>query len=130
MPPERRPISLIVESGSYGRVHYGLAIAAAAAAIGRRATLFFTMDALRALEADEGWRRLTGAEADDRLAGAGCGDFETLLASCVELGVEFMACEMGLRAIGLPRAALRADVPIAEGGLATLLMLEAELVVL
>ena len=61
---------------------------------------------------------------------AGCADFETLLASCVELGVEFMACEMGLRAIGLARASLRPDAPIAEGGLATLLMLDAEIVVL
>jgi len=130
MPPERRPLSLIVESGAYSRVHYALAMAAAAAAVGRRATLFFTMEALRALEAGEGWRRLAGADADARLAATGCADFETLLGACVELEVDIMACEMGLRAIGLARAALRSDVAIAEGGLATLLMLEAEIVVL
>lgn len=129
MPPERRPLSLIVESGGFGRVHYALAIAASAAAVGRPATLFFTMEALWALEAEQGWRALPGAEADARLAAAGCADFETLVASCAELGVAFMACEMGLKAIGLPRARLRGDVTIAEGGLATLLMQDGELVV-
>ncbi len=129
MPPERRPLSLIVESGGFQRVHYALAIAAAAAAIGRPATLFFTMGALRALEAERGWRALPGAEADARLAAAGCADFETLLASCAELGVAFMACEMGLKAIGLPRARLRGDLAIADGGLATLLLQDGELVV-
>jgi peroxiredoxin family protein len=130
MPPERRPLSLIVESGGFRRVHYALAIAAAAAAVGRPATLFFTMDALRALEAEEGWRALPGAEADARLAAAGCVDFETLVASCAELGVTFMVCEMGLKAIGLARGRLRDDVPIADGGLATLLMQDGELVVI
>lgn len=127
MPPERRPLSLVVLSGSYERAHYALAVAAAAGAVGRPATLFFTMGALQALAADEGWRALPGAEADARLASAGCADFETLLASCVELGVAFMACEMGLKAVGLSREGLRPDVPIAEGGLATLLMLDGEL---
>lgn len=130
MPPERRPLSLIVEAGGYRRVHYALAIAAAAVAVGRPATLFFTMEALRALEAEQGWRRLPGAEGDAELTAAGCADFETLLASCAELGVAFMACEMGLRAIGLPRERLRCDVAIADGGLATLLMQEGELVVI
>lgn len=130
MPPERRPLSLIVQTGSYERAHYALAIAAAAAAIGRPATLFFTMGALQALVAGQGWRALPGAEADARLAAAGCGDFETLLASCVELGVAFMACEMGLKAMGIPRSRLRPDAPIAEGGLATLLMQEGELTVI
>jgi hypothetical protein len=41
-----------------------------------------------------------------------------------------MVCEMGLRALDLEAQALRADVPIREGGLATLLGLGGQIVVL
>ena len=49
------------------------------------------------------------------------GDFETLLAACVELGVRFIVCEMGLRAQGIDPATLRDDVPCETAGIVTLL---------
>ena len=126
-------LSVIVFSGTFEKVHYALVLAASAAAVGRPATLFFTMEACRALlkAGEDGvaaWRLLplessagTGGAVDDGYAARGVATFEELLMACVEMGVQFMVCEMGLRAIGLDRAALRADVPMQEGGVVTFL---------
>lgn len=107
-------LSIIVYSGDYERVHYALVLASAAAATGKAATLFFTMEATRALI--PGW-------ADDAheaaYAAKGIGTFEELLSACAELGVTFMVCEMGRRAADVDPAGFRDDVPITEGGAVT-----------
>lgn len=137
MPPEakaRAPekLSLVVFSGDYDKVHYALAMASAALAVNRPATLFFTMAAIRGLakadaEGRPGWAALKsdgdgGAEARDRDHGErGVATFEELLSACVQLGASFMVCEMGLRAVSLEAADLRDDVPFQEGGLVTFL---------
>ena len=51
----------------------------------------------------------------------GVATFEELLSSCAQLGVRFMVCEMGLRAMGLEGEPLRDDIPLEEGGLVTFL---------
>jgi len=126
-------LGLLVESGCYDRVHYGLAIAAAALASNRPVTLMFSMAAVRALEAADadgrpGWTRLHSApdqpapaEADAALSARGVAGFEDLLAACVALGARVMVCEMGLRALDLAPADLRDDVPLLPGGLVTFL---------
>lgn len=125
-------LSLIVFSGDLDRVHYALATASAALAIGMPATLFFTMGACRALAKPKGdgrlgWHDLTtgaGEPArafDDGLKARGIGCFEDLLAACVALDARFMVCEMGLKAIDMPAGDLRPDVPIHHGGLVTFL---------
>jgi peroxiredoxin family protein len=138
-------LSIIALSGDYERVHYALATAAAARAVGRAVTLFFTHGALRALTRDAagrpGWCDLPAdglaAGEDNAARGLGntgggesrdhqfkerrIGDFETLLSACVELGVRFIVCEMGLRAQGLDPASLRDDVPCETAGIVTLL---------
>jgi peroxiredoxin family protein len=121
-------VSLVVFSGGFERVHYALATAAAAAASNRAATLFFTMGAARALVAEgPGWHRLPAEEGTDAAAtdalfrARGIGGFEELLEACVALGVRVMVCEMGLKALGIDPAALRADVPLTPGGLVTFL---------
>ena len=95
--PER--LSLIVYSGTFERVHYALVLASAAAAVGIPATLFFTMEASRALLrlGDDGapaWRRLPAGESedgerghlggavDDRNLARGVAGFEELLSAC------------------------------------------------
>lgn len=125
MPPDRRGLALIVQSGAFDQVHYALSIAAAGAALGRPVTLFFTLKALRALEAGTGWQRLAGAEAEAGYRARGIAGFEELLDACRELGVRVMACEAGMRALEVGHDDLRDDLAIEEGGLATLL-LEAE----
>ncbi len=126
-------LSVIVFSGTFEKVHYALVLAASAVAIGRPATVFFTMEACRALlksgaDGAAAWRRLPlelgggiGGAVDDGYAAAGVATFEELLMACVEMNVQFMVCDMGLRAMGLDRAALRDDVPLRDGGVVTFL---------
>jgi len=128
--PDR--LSVVVFSGAFDKVHYALAMAAAAVASNTPATLFFTMGAARALLAEDaagpGWRVLHPTEdgaaplaADAALTAKGLGGFEELLSACVALGATVMVCEMGLRALGLDLAQLRADVPVTPGGLVSFL---------
>ncbi len=129
-------LSIIVFSGDFDRVHYALVTASAAVAIDIPVTLFFTMEASRALLApiDNGhatWRDLpvgpssalgrNGGEMDDGFKQRTVADFEDLLAACVALGVRFMVCDMGLRALDLEGARLREDVPVESGGMVTFL---------
>ena len=129
-PPEK--LSLIVSSGDFERVHYALAMASAAVAIDRPATLFFTMGAIRALlkpaaDGAPGWADMaaedgrSGAEIDAAYGERGVGQFEELLTACIQCGARFMVCEMGLRAIGLGAADLRQDIAFSEGGLVSFL---------
>ena len=137
MPPEdpgRPPdkLSVVVFSGDFERVHYALAMASAAAAVDKPATLFFTMEAIHGLgkrgaDGSPGWRRLKcadGTAAGDRdgdYGRRGVATFEELIGACAQLGVTFMVCEMGLRAIGLEPGDLRDDIAIAQGGTVTFL---------
>ena len=83
------------------------------------AVLFFTMSGIHALLGPppplEGWER----DAINKQRGVG--DFETLLQACVELGVHFIVCEMGLRSLAIDRTKLRADLPFTVAGIVTLL---------
>lgn len=145
MAADAPALSIIALSGDYERVHYALATAAAARAIGRDVILFFTHGALQALTRDAGgragWETLPadaqatddaaatrglgnaggGASRDSRFKERRIGDFETLLSACVELGVRFIVCEMGMRAQGIDPATLRRDVPCETAGIVTLL---------
>lgn len=125
-------LSLVLFSGSYDKVHYAMAMAAAAVASNRAATLFFTMGAIRALLAADaagpGWRGLSATEdglaplaADADLMAKGIGGFEELLAACIALGATVMVCETGLAALGVGLTALRQDVPVTPGGLVSFL---------
>ena len=128
--PAGRPrrLSVVVYSEAADKVHYALAMASAAAAIGIPATLFFTMGATRALvdgSGTPGWAAMTagdgrrGAELDADYRARGVAAFEELIEACAALGVRVMVCEMGLRAMEIAREDLRDDLDIAEGGLVT-----------
>ncbi len=140
-------LSVLLLDGRFDRAHYALSIASSAAALDRPATLFVTLAATRALLADDGrgrpgWASLPvsaelaepdladGAALDARNRQRGVAGFEELLQACVALGVEVMVCEMGLRALELAADDLRDDVPIHAGGLATLLGMGGQIVVL
>lgn len=134
-----RPVTgLILQSGAVDRVHYGLAMAAAALALSMPVVLFFTNAALLSLRAAgpdgrPGWADAPlGADLlaagiatdptgyDAGLTSRGAAGIEDLIEAVSELGGRFMICEMGLRAIGLDRTALRTDIGFEEGGLVTL----------
>ncbi|MCG8509484.1 MAG: DsrE/DsrF/DrsH-like family protein [Rhodospirillales bacterium] len=125
-------LSIVVFSGEFDKIHYALVLASGSAAIGKEVTLFFTMEACRALiePADDGtppWRDLpvssaqaeTGGQMDDQFEARNVATFEELLLACPEMGVRFLVCEMGLKAIGLERGDLRDDIPIEDGGVVT-----------
>ena len=127
-------LSIVVFAGGFDRVHYALVMASAAAATNRKVTLFFTGRALRTLLAESaegapGWHGLdpaddgsAPAERDQWFGANGLAGFEELLGACVALNVTFMACEMGVKALGLPTGTpLRADVPVKTGGVVTFL---------
>lgn len=127
-------LSLVVFSGGFDRVHYALAMAAAAAASGRTVSLLVTGRALAALvdngDADKpGWHDLDAADdgsppavRDGVLAARGVVGFEELLAACAALEVGVIVCEMGLRALGPPAGVrLRADIPHRIGGIVSFL---------
>ncbi len=123
-------LCLITESGRFRRVHYALALASAAVSLNRPTILFFTLSACHALtktaQGIPGWHNLEGegndspAVLDADYANKTIGRFEELLTACTDLGVTIMVCDMGLRAEGLTRANLRQDIPIKNGGLASL----------
>ena len=112
-------LSIVVYAGDFGRVHYALMMAAAAAAVDRPVTLFFTMGAVQALRRPDGWVNLSGAEWDDHLKDRQIADFETLLQSCAAMDVVFMVCEAGLKAEDLAVSDLRDDLEIEVTGLVT-----------
>ena len=130
-------LSIVVYAGFYDKVHYALVMASSAAAIDRPVTLFFTMGACRVLKktgtgGEPAWRSMplskgegrgcaNGGEKDDAYAATNVATFEELLRSCVQMGVTFMVCEMGLRAGALEDLPLRDDVAIEERGVVTFL---------
>lgn len=131
-------LSVLLLSGSFDRAHYALAVASSAAALDRPATIFISLAATKVLlEPDSqgrpGWARLPvsaelagpdsadGESLDARNRLRGVAGFEELLQACVALDVEIMVCEMGLRSLDIEAAALRQDLPIRSGGLATVL---------
>ncbi len=116
-PPDK--LSFVVFSGEYARIHYALVMASAAAAIDKAVTLFFTMDGARTLLAAgaPGAPDWSGEEAAN--AAKGIATIEEMLEACLELGVRFMACDMGLKACDIDRADLRADIEIGHGGAAS-----------
>ena len=120
-------LSLIIFSGDFSRIHYALVMASAAAATNVPVTVFFTMEASHAVLADEGWHGLAGeegrsaAEIDSGYVASGVAGFEELMTACAELGVRFMVCEMGLRALGLEGAELCGDLEITPGGVVSFL---------
>lgn len=125
-------LSIIVFSGACDRVHYALCMASAAAAMDRPVRLFFTMGGLRVLQGANadgvpGWARLDAAEdgtlaatRDADFAEAGIATFEELLAALVGLDADFLACDAGLRALGLTAGDLRPELSVQVGGLAEL----------
>lgn len=121
-------LSIVVFSGFFDRVHYALVMAAAAVASNTPVTLFFTMGAARALEKGDGWKRLpvsegglSAVEMESGFRDRNVATFEELLDASVALGVTFMVCEMGLKALGLEAGNLRDDVPVTQGGIVTFL---------
>jgi peroxiredoxin family protein len=111
------PLGILLISGEYERAHYAFVLAAGAAALGRPVVLFATNHGCAALA--ENWHELAGAAADAMVRETGVAGFDELRSAVVELGVRLIACEAGLRMIGMAAERLLAGVEVA--GVATFL---------
>lgn len=127
-----KKLSLIMFSGSYEKIHYGLVTACAALSVNIPTTLFFTMEAVVALTKIDlipGWHALptdlpsisTAIDKDSEFSKLGIATFEELLKSCIELDADFMICEMGIVSKKINYSDIRKDINFNPGGLATFL---------
>ena len=121
-------LSIVVYDGHYDKIHYALSMASTAGALNMATTLFFTMDACSALKQNYSWRELplsgvvgSGQIMDNNFKVQNIASFEDLLSACVDLGIKFMVCEMGLKTQEITLNELRQDIPFEQGGLATFL---------
>ncbi|MDH3335380.1 MAG: DsrE/DsrF/DrsH-like family protein [Rhodospirillaceae bacterium] len=124
-------LSLIVHSPDIGKIHYALVLAAGAAAINKPVTMFFTMGASTVLSKNNGdvapWHSMpangfaNGLEMDNSLKQRAMADFQTLFQACIDLGVRFMVCEMGLLFAKIEQTDLRDDINIEITGVVTFL---------
>lgn len=124
------PFSVVLHSGDFDRIHYGLVMATTAAALGKQVTVFVTMRACRAFACNEGWRELSlssgvaGIEVatPEQLEAYFCAQkmatFQELIEAAKELSIRFMVCEMGLRAERLAVEELDASFGFVVGGMA------------
>ena len=129
----QKKLSIILFSGDFDKIHYGLVMASAAAAINIPVTLFFTMAATKSLMKlpENQWWELSGGKTFDSEKTAReinqiykeqkIANFEELLNACVTMKVKFMICEMGLRALNIQSSDLRRDIPIKMGGMVSFL---------
>jgi len=90
-----RPLTIIVGDAAPARLHAALTLAAAAAALGRGAALFFHGGAVTALARGKAWP-----------AEPGLATIAELFGIARELGVAISACQTGLAANGLGLADL------------------------
>lgn len=104
-------LGILLLSGNHERAHYAFAFAAGAAAIGRQVTIFATNSGCRALLDD--WSQLADVGRDAAIRARGLAGLGELREQAQELGVRMIACEMGLRAEGLEKAKLMAQVQVA-----------------
>ncbi len=108
--PGAAPFGILLISGSFERAHYAFMLAAGAAAIGRRVVLFATNGGIRALCRD--WSGLDAASEDAAFQAKGVAGLEELREAAIELGVEFLVCDAGLRVAGTPAGSLMPGVEV------------------
>ena len=103
-------LSILLLSGTHERAHYALALAAGAAALGRRTLIFATNRGCLALATD--WSGLDDAARDATIRARGVAGLEDLREACLELDVALRACAAGLQAEGIAVASLLPAVQV------------------
>ncbi len=126
-------LSIIIYDHHFDKIHYALVMASAAAAVGRSVTVFFTMGACEALRVNTedgvpAWAGMplsdedgSGVDRDTFYRRSGVATMEELIEACIAFDVRFLVCEMGLRAKGLEKSALRPDLNAEHSGVVTFL---------
>lgn len=110
-------LALVVHSGEGDRIHYAFVMAAAAAAMDIPVTFFATGPGLAAL----GAMGIDDMAADERRGARGVATLAELRGAAAELGVRFIACDMGLRDQNLSASDLDPGFAAEIAGFVTLL---------
>ncbi len=100
MPRVQLGLAVMFGEASHARLHAGLTLACAAAALGRPVRLFFHGEAAAALSPARHWA------GDDTYAAAALPSVADLVASALDIGIAIMACQSGLHLCGLTAAQL------------------------
>lgn len=96
----RRGLALVFGEASHARLHAGLTLACAAAALGRPVRLFFHGEAVAALAPGRRWA------GDATYAKGGLPSVAELIESALHLGAAVMVCQTGLQLCGLTAAGM------------------------
>jgi len=103
-------LGVLLISGAHERAHFAFVLAAGAASLGRRVTLFATNEGCHALLLN--WERLADAGRDEVIRARGVAGLDELRAAAAELSVRLLVCEAGLRASDLLEARLLPGVEV------------------
>lgn len=109
--PDDRVFAVAIHDGSYDRVHYGLVMASAAAAIGRPTHLLFAGDSVKVLGTISAF-----PEQDMHNQSLGIASLDELLTACRDLGARLLVCETALLLADLEKNSLRDDLNLEIGG--------------
>ena len=110
---KQQSLALIFAEANYARLHGGLSLALAAAALGRHVRLFFQGEAVCALQVERRWA------GDKAYKAGGLPLLPDLLDQAIGLGLPIMACESGIHLCGLSAPGLISGVE--TGGLVAFL---------
>lgn len=120
---EKNPASfaVVIHDGGYERFYYGLLMASAAAAAGRRVHIMFAGEAVHRLV-----HPTPRNDEDYRNKALRVADLEDLYKACTELGVSFLVCETALAIAEIKSGQLREDLALETGGFVGFLALAGE----
>ena len=110
---KQQSLALIFAEANHARLHGGLSLALAAAALGRHVRLFFQGEAVCALQVGRHWA------GDKSYKAGGLPLLSDLLDQVIGLGLPIMACESGIHLCGLSAPGLISGVE--TGGLVAFL---------
>jgi predicted peroxiredoxin len=110
---KQQGLALVFAEANHARLHGGLSLALAAAALGRPVRLFFQGEAVCALQVERHWA------GDKPYKASGLPQIPELLDQVAGLGLPMMACESGIHLCGLSAPNLLAGVE--TGGMVTFL---------
>ncbi|MFN3230814.1 MAG: DsrE/DsrF/DrsH-like family protein [Alphaproteobacteria bacterium] len=109
-------LSLVLHSGDFSRLHYGMVLAATGVGTAKPVTILFAGDAVRLLA-----KSFVVPDEEHRIKALRVAGFEELLTSTRDLGARLLVCETALALAEIKEADLRDDLNLEITGAATFL---------
>ena len=107
MGKTRQGLAIIFSDSAHGRIHAGLSLACASAALGRPVRMFFHGESVCAFDRHRKWK------GDETFTLAGIPSLCDMITTALELGIATMACTSGLHLCGLTANQLPENVEAA-----------------